>query len=202
VLRTYQYRLYLTNAQERAATYLLMQARDVYNAALEQRMTTYRETGQRVTYSRQYEHIGSQRRDFWHKTTAHLVKTYSVIALEDLSLEFMTRNSYLALSAHDAGLAMFCQLLTYKAEEAGTLVLTVNPANTSQLCSGCGKIVEKSLGVCVHNCPHCGLNLDRDINAAWNILSKALSEREPGRTERPEHNVGRWVMRGLGSRRL
>jgi len=149
-----------------------------------------------------HERVANQRRDFWHKTTSHLVKTYAVIALEDLALGFMTRNSHLALSAHDAGLALFRQLLTYKAEEAGTSVLTVNPANTSQLCSGCGKGVEKPLSVRVHDCPHCGLVLDRDINAARNILFKALPALKPARTERPGRNVGRWVIRALGSRRL
>jgi len=152
--------------------------------------------------ARLHEHVANQRRDFWHKTTAHLVKTYAVIALEDLSLGFMTHNPRLALSAHDAGLAQFRQMLAYKAESAGTQVLTVNPANTSQMCSGCGEMVEKPLSERVHTCPHCGLVLDRDLNAARNILYRALPELKPARTERPGRNVGQWVRRALGSRRL
>ncbi|GAB4440124.1 MAG: hypothetical protein Kow00120_08170 [Anaerolineae bacterium] len=78
----------------------------------------------------------------------------------------------------------FRQLLAYKAEEAGTQVVTVNPAYTSQACSGCGALVEKSLSVRVHHCPHCGLSLNRDLNAARNILALATA-----RTGRSALNV-------------
>lgn len=79
----------------------------------------------------------------------------------------------LALSAHDASLGLFRQLLAYKAEEAGTRIVAVNPRGTSQACSACGAVVRKSLSVRVHSCSECGLTLDRDVNAARNILSKA-----------------------------
>jgi len=97
------------------------------------------------------------------------------------------KHSHLALSTHDAGLGEFQQLLAYKAEESGTRVVTVNPACTSQVCSGCGAMVEKSLSVRVHRCPECGLTLDRDVNAAVNILNLAV---EPARTGRSGPNVG------------
>lgn len=127
------------------------------------------------------------------------MKTYGLIALEDLTLKFMTANHCLALSAHDAGLGEFQQLLAYKAEEAGTLIVTVNPAYTSQACSACGMMVEKTLSVRTHVCPHCGLELDRDVNAARNVLYLAL---ESARTERSGHNVGGHAERALRSRRL
>ena len=60
-------------------------------------------------------------------------------------------------------------MLSYKAEEAGRLVLKVNPNGTSQRCSSCGEKVQKSLAVRIHSCPYCGLILDRDENAALNI---------------------------------
>ena len=71
---------------------------------------------------------------------------------------------------------VFRQLLDYKAVDAGCLVATVNPAYTSQVCSGCGEIVEKDLSVRIHRCtnPECLLELDRDLNAAINILTLAL----------------------------
>ena len=117
------------------------------------------------------EHIANQRKDFWHKATAKLVDTYSAIVIEDLNLSFMTRGK-LSLSAHDASLGMFRQFLTYKAVEAGAQVIAVNPQYTSQACAGCGVIVSKSVKVRQHNCPDCGLSLDRDINAAFNILAR------------------------------
>ncbi len=132
--------------------------------------------------ARLHERIVNQRRDFWHKLTSQMVKTYGFIGLEDLSLGFMTHNPHLALSAHDAGLGEFRQLLAYKAEEAGVQVVTVNPAYTSQACSGCGAIVEKSLSVRIHRCPHCELILNRDLNAARNVLALALATARTGRS--------------------
>lgn len=149
-----------------------------------------------VQVARLHEHVSNQRRDFWHKTTRRLVDTYSLIALENLTLKFMTANHHLALSAHDAGLGEFQQLLAYKAESAGVQVATVNPAYTSQACSNCGVIVEKNLSVRVHHCPDCGLTLDRDVNAAVNILRLAV---KPARTGRSGLNVGGYAERALRS---
>jgi len=58
---------------------------------------------------------------------------------------------------------------------AGRTCVAVDPRNTTQMCSGCGQIVPKDLSVRVHDCPHCGLKLDRDHNAALNILARGLS---------------------------
>ena len=129
--------------------------------------------------ARQQDHIQNQRRDFWHKITRQLADTYSLIAIEDLTLKFMLKNPHLALSASDAGLGEFQQLLRYKVEETGGEVVAVNPRNTSQACSGCGVLVPKDLKVRLHSCPDCGLVLDRDVNAARNILALALLP--PGR---------------------
>lgn len=120
--------------------------------------------------ARLHEHIASQRLDWWHKVTRQLVDNYGVIVLEDLSLKFMLQNRSLSRCAHDVGLGMFRSLLDYKAMEAGVELVTVNPRNTSQICSGCGRIVLKDLSVRSHVCPDCGLALDRDVNAARNIL--------------------------------
>jgi putative transposase len=125
--------------------------------------------------ARLHEHIANQRRDFWHKITTTLTSRYSLIAVEDLNLDFMIQNHHLSLSASDAALGMFFQFLNSKAEEAGCQVVEVNPFRTSQRCSGCGEIVHKDLSVRVHHCPHCQLELDRDVNAARNILNLALA---------------------------
>jgi putative transposase len=127
-----------------------------------------------------HAHITKQRRDYLHKITTFLTHEYSLIAIEDLSLAFMNQNEHLSLSSHDAGLGKFRQLLQYKAKEAGAEVVAVPSKNTSQCCSGCGELVEKDLSVRVHDCPSCGLGLDRDVNAARNILKLALNK-PPGR---------------------
>lgn len=133
---------------------------------------------QRKTYThiaRLHEQITNQRADYLHKVSRRLVSDYDLIAIENLSLGFMNRNGHLSLSSHDAGFGLFRHMLEYKAEEAGTQVIAVNPSNTSQACSGCGKIVPKGLSVRIHHCPDCGLALDRDVNAARNILTLALN---------------------------
>ena len=142
--------------------------------------------------ARRHERVSNQRRDIWHKVTTELVQTYSLIAIEDLPLAFMTHNRSLALSTHDAGLGMFKAMLAYKAEEAGTLLILVNPRNTSQMCSSCGSIVPKGLSVREHVCPTCGLIIDRDTNAACNILELA-------RTGPSGHKVSGYAMPVLRS---
>ncbi|MCI0580764.1 MAG: transposase, partial [Chloroflexi bacterium] len=121
--------------------------------------------------ARQHERVANARRDFWHKTTRKLANEFSMVVVEDLNLSFMLRNSHLARAAHDIGLGLFRELLAYKAVEAGGEVVAVSPKGTSQLCSGCGSVVQKALRVRVHHCLGCGLILDRDTNAALNILS-------------------------------
>jgi transposase len=64
-------------------------------------------------------------------------------------------------------------MLRYKAEKAGARLIEVDPYNTSQNCSGCGMKAPKDLADRQHDCPHCGLSIDRDLNAARNILSRA-----------------------------
>ena len=81
-----------------------------------------------------------------------------------------SRKAGLNKSIHDAGWRHFLSHLTFKAACAGKRVEAVNPAYTSQDCSGCGERMQKSLSVRTHVCTHCGLVLDRDENAARNIL--------------------------------
>lgn len=122
--------------------------------------------------ARLHEKIRNQRKDFWHRLTHKLVEEYALIAIENLTLAFMLQNSKLALSAHDAGLGFFKAMLDYKAESAGCTVIVVDPKNTSQQCSQCGVLVHKGLSQRWHSCP-CGCELDRDVNAARNVLNKA-----------------------------
>ena len=77
-------------------------------------------------------------------------------------------------SYRDAGWGIFTRMTVYKVEETGHTVVFVDPAYTSQICSSCGTLVPKDLSVRVHECPHCGLIMSRDRNAAINILNRGL----------------------------
>jgi putative transposase len=138
---------------------------------------------QRKTYrqiARLHAKVANQRADYLHKVSARLVGENDLIAIENLSPGFMNHNRHLSLSSHDAGFGLFRQMLEYKAESAGIQLIAVNPSNTTQARSGCASIVPKGLSVRVHACPDCGLVLDRDVNAARNILALALRT-PPGR---------------------
>jgi putative transposase len=89
----------------------------------------------------------------------------------------MVRNRHLAKSLSDAGWAAFRAILEAKAACAGRRVVAVPPAYTSQDCSGCGARVPKSLSVRTPACPSCGLVMDRDENAARNILRAGQARR-------------------------
>ena len=119
--------------------------------------------------------VKRQRADFAHKVADRLVQEYGKIAVEDLQIVNMVRNHHLAKSISDAGWGQFLSILTYKAEYAGRELVLVPPNGTSQICSGCGSVVKKSLSVRVHNCPVCGISLNRDLNAALNILALGRS---------------------------
>ena len=92
----------------------------------------------------------------------------------------MKRNRHLSKSIGDAGWRILRHTLTYMAERSLGVTVCVDPRSTSQLCSGCGGLVPKPLIERVHRCPRCGLVLDRDVNAARNILHRGLEiGREP-----------------------
>ena len=86
----------------------------------------------------------------------------------------MQQNSLLSKSIADVSWGMMIQATQNKAEEAGSKVVLVNPKNTTQLCSRCNQYVRKELSDRVHCCPFCGLTMDRDQNAAINIMRLGL----------------------------
>ena len=123
---------------------------------------------------RVHERIRFKRRNFAHQLARRLVNHYGLIAVEGLTINGMVHNHSLAKSIHDAAWSQFRQVLSYKAEEAGRILVAVNPAYTSQDCSQCGHRLRKALSQRRHVCPCCGLILDRDENAARNILRLGL----------------------------
>ena len=109
---------------------------------------------------RAHARVRNTRRNFHHQVARRLVDRYSVIYVEDLNIKGMAR-SMLAKSVSDAAWGGFLQILRDKAEEAGRVVLGVNPRGTSQTCT-CGASVPKTLNQRWHECLACGLSLARD----------------------------------------
>ena len=124
-----------------------------------------------------YRRAANRRRDFAHQESRKLVNEYQFIAFENLDIQDMQQNGWKTINRGIADVAwnQFVQFSHYKAEEAGRGFALVDPRGTTQECSGCGKVVPKDLSVRKHECPHCGLTLSRDHNAALNILSRGLS---------------------------
>ena len=116
--------------------------------------------------------VARQRREHLHQASARLVRDYDVIAVEGLCVKGLARSA-LAKDVHDAAWAKFLSMLRYKVAWTGARLIEVDPDNTSQDCSGCGVKVPKELGDRHHDCPVCWLSLDRDLNAARNILNRA-----------------------------
>ncbi len=137
--------------------------------------------------------VRNQRADFLHKQSRQLVNTYAVIVFEEVQVANISRapkpkqdenGKYLPNGAAakgglnksilDAGWGQLVSMCKSKAEEAGLVtVLTIDPKYTSQVCSGCGTVRKKELSERWHSC-ECGCELDRDHNAAINILAKGL----------------------------
>ena len=123
---------------------------------------------------RVHERIANKRYEFAHQISNDLVKRFGLIAFEGLNIKGMTKNHCLAKSIHDVAWNMLVTLTSYKAERAGSMVVLVDPRNTSKMCSRCGILVQKDLSERFHNCTQCGLSVDRDWNAAINILRLGL----------------------------
>jgi IS605 OrfB family transposase len=127
----------------------------------------------RQRLARTYLHVQRQREDHARKLAGTLISSCDWIAYEDLQIRNMARNRTLAKAISDASWARFLWWLEYYAKLHGIVAVAVPPRWTSQDCSSCGHRVFKSLSVRTHYCPYCGLLLDRDHNAALNILQES-----------------------------
>ena len=148
-----------------------------------------------IALARAHRTVRNQRTNFHHQLSHRLVNAYGLLAMEDLSILNLTatpepkpdpdpdhEGQYLPNGAAakaglnqsilDAGWGQFQSFCIAKAASAGRRVVLFDPHMTSQHCSGCGAVVPKPLEERMHTCPHCGLVLDRDHNAAINILSR------------------------------
>ncbi|WP_129677179.1 RNA-guided endonuclease TnpB family protein [Candidatus Chloroploca sp. Khr17] len=129
---------------------------------------------QKGILARIHERIANRRSDFAHKRSRELVNAYQVMVFEDLAPMEMGRSRGMRTSILDVAWTQFMQMTIAKAEEAGRRVILVNPKNTTKLCSSCGELVPKALSERIHTCPHCGLVMGRDHNAALNLLHRGL----------------------------
>jgi putative transposase len=128
----------------------------------------------RKVVARIHERIANRRKTFVEQEVRQLVQRFGFIAVEALVVRNLLKNPRLARSIADVSWSMFFTRLLAKAEEAGRQVVRVNPAYTSQTCSGCSHRQPMPLSVRVYECPHCGLVIHRDHNASLNILTDAI----------------------------
>ncbi|MDP2907179.1 MAG: RNA-guided endonuclease TnpB family protein [Nanoarchaeota archaeon] len=133
----------------------------------------------RFKIAKLHEKVVNQRNDFLHKESRKLADSYSLIAVEKLSIRNMVKNRYLAKSINDASWRRFLQFLSYKAEETGGRIVEVDARGTSQHCI-CGNEVKKSLAVREHKCSECGKDMNRDVMSAILIKASALKENTAG----------------------
>ena len=127
--------------------------------------------------ARVHERIVNKRKDFAHQWSKRVVAKYGTICVEDLNIKNMlVRGAFphLSKSISDAAWGSFLACVSYKAENAGRVFKQVNPAYTSQDCSACGARTPMPLSERTYHCEECGLAMDRDINAAKNILRVGL----------------------------
>ena len=126
----------------------------------------------RKVVARTHERARWKREDFAHQHSRRIVNEFDLIAVEDLSVASMVQNGRLAKSIHDAAWSQFAALIACKAAWADRRYIAVNPAHTSQDCSGCGnRKTDLTLADRVYRCVACGLVIDRDLNASRNILA-------------------------------
>jgi putative transposase len=125
--------------------------------------------------ARKHLQVSRQRKDFAVKTARCVVRSNDLIAYEDLQVRNMVKNHKLAKSISDASWSMFRGWVEYFGKVFGKVTVAVPPQYTSQNCSTCGTVVQKSLSERTHQCSHCGTVLDRDHNAALNILAMGLN---------------------------
>ncbi len=132
---------------------------------------------------RKHLKISRQREEHAKRLARCVIQSNDLVAYEDLRIKNLVKNHCLAKSINDAGWYQFRKWLEYFGVKMGRVTVAVNPAYTSQNCSNCGAVVKKSLSTRTHVCA-CGCRLDRDENAAINILNRAL-----GTTG----HVGTWI---------
>jgi len=132
----------------------------------------------RIQLAKAWRQVRRRRDDFVHKASKELSAEYSLIVFEKLNMNNMVKNHNLAQAIMDATWAKLRLYTAYKVERRGGRTIVVNPTGTSQKCSRCGVVAKEKLDLSVRTfeCHSCGLVMDRDLNAALNILNLGLEQ--------------------------
>jgi putative transposase len=159
------------------------------NLARKQKGSKNREKA-RVKVAKIHLEISDSRKDFLHKLTTRLVRENQVIAVESLAVKNMVKNHKLALAISDSGWSELIRQLDYKCRWYGRRLVEIDRwFPSSKRCNSCGHIVERMpLNIREWQCPNCGTNHDRDVNASKNILAAGLAVSVCGATVRPEQS--------------
>lgn len=150
--------------------------------AIQQRLLSKKKRGgknrekSRQLVAKTHEKIANQRKDFLHKLSYKYASNYDLVCVEDLNIKGMTKNKHLAKSIYDASWGVFANMASYKLRRLGGHLVKVNPRYTTQKCSNCGELIQKSLSVRTHICTNCGYVADRDEMASRNILLLGLDK--------------------------
>jgi len=147
---------------------------------------------------RLHARIANKRRNFLHNLSTEYSRTHDLIFVEKLKLQNMNKNHCLARHILDSSWGMFKQMLQYKANR----LVEVDPYNTSVKCSKCGNLVPKTLAIRLHECDRCGSVLNRDHNAALNILQKGMLLSMQHGEVTPVETLSRVVEAGTSPHRL
>ena len=131
---------------------------------------------QKIKIARAYEKVRFQRQDWQHKLSTQLADKYDFICVEDLNMQAMARGLHLAKATNDNGFGQFRNMLSYKMEERGKKLITIDKwFPSSKTCRHCGYVnSDLTLNDREWVCPSCGAKIDRDVNAAINIKTEGL----------------------------
>ncbi len=155
-------------------------------AKKKQRGSKNRDKARRIV-ARIHARIADRRRDFTHKLSTRIIRENQTICLESLQVKAMEKHPTLAEAIHDVGWGEFIRQLEYKATWYGRTVIRIDRwYPSSKRCHACSHLLNSlSLDVRVWTCPACGVNHDRDVNAAKNIVAVGLTVSASGETVRP-----------------
>jgi len=132
----------------------------------------------RMTLAKAWRRVRRCRDDFLHKKSKEIADNYDTVVFEKLNIGNMVKNHSLAAAIMDATWGKLRLYAAYKVERRGGRTIVVNPNGTSQKCSKCGVVAKEKLDLSVREfeCHACGLVVDRDLNAALNILKLGLEQ--------------------------
>ena len=135
---------------------------------------------QKIKVAKVHKHIANQRKDFLHKLSTEIANRYNIVCVEDLNMQSISNKGFgNGKATMDNGYGMFLNMLEYKLQDRGGMLIKVDKwFPSTQTCSNCGHIQKMELSERTYICPECGTIMDRDQNAAINILNEGLKTLE------------------------